>query len=573
MMSHWVERPSIHADAPSPAAPGCPGDSRFVLGATAITILAFLLRVYRIGRLELWLDEAYSFLLATTPEWFGLATLSNNTPPLYHFLLRGWMALAGDSEAGMRLLSALFGTGFVAVVIWGGRALFTPTVGLWSGGVAAVSPLHVFYSQEARAYALLVLTLMLTYALLARALRQNTWRAWGLVSGAAALALYSHPVAVLGLLPTVLLLWAQAPDQPTGRRWLRYGAAMFGACLLYLPWLLASTLLAHHGTENPFAPWMKQNWQITPPALAIPKSLEVLGLGAQAGLHPAVIKQFRSLDFPQEVRLLGLILLAGLGLVAAVPWFDTRVGVPGLWKRKVWLWVSLFFPLVVLWLVSALIRPIYIVGRYDIVALPAYTLLCGVALTKLHRMPVVGPGLATIVVVAMGVTVGTKLVRYYAVPSQPFGQESAAFLDTSIDNGDVVVFSGDQWFPVLYYLHRRGYDWHDGVCEHRAAARRFACRLFPTEVERTLVSTSLEIASTLEVIQADVEQVIASLSGSPSTLWVAFNFLGGVAEGTLTLTRLDALLARELAHEGFHQTRASERFPELYRFQRPRAVP
>jgi uncharacterized membrane protein len=568
-MSHRVEGPPIHTDAASTSAPVCPSDRHFVVIATIITLLAFLLRVYRIGRLELWLDEAYSFLLATTPEWFGPATLSNNTPPLYHVLLRGWMAVVGDSEAGLRLLSALFGTLFVVAVIWGGRLLFTPTVGLWSGGVAAVSPLHVFYSQEARTYALLALTVMLTYAALAWALRQNSWRSWALVSVSTALALYSHPMAVLGLLPTVLLLWAQAPAQPLPRRWPRYGAAMGVAGLLYLPWLLASVLLAHHGMENPFTPWVEWAWENTPPALAIPKSLEVLGLGAQAGLHPTVVKQFRSLAFPQGIRLLGLTLLALLGLVAAVPWVDTLVGVPGLWKRKVWLWVSLFFPLVVLWLVSALVRPIYIVGRYDIVALPAYTLLCGVALTKLSRLPAVGTGLVTAVVVAMGVAVGTKLVLYYEVPPRSHGHTIASFLDTSVDNGDVVIFSGDQWYPVLYYLHRLGYEWHDGICEHQAAARRFACRLFPTEVERTLAFTSVEIASTLEGFQTDVERVMAPLSGNPGTIWVAFNYVV-VAERTLALTRVDALLNDELARHGFHPTRASERVPELYRFQRSR---
>jgi hypothetical protein len=90
-------------------------------------------------------------------------------------------------------------------------------------------------------------------------------------------------------------------------------------------------------------------------------------------------------------------------------------------------------------------------------------------------------------------------------------------------------------------------------------------------VERTLLTGSIDIAVPREVVQADVEGVIAPLSGTPGTIWVAFNYTLG-ADGTLALTRLDAMLAQELARQVFHSTGASERFPELYRFQRPREV-
>src|SRR6185295_18382407 len=146
--------------------------------ASLLVLLAFLLRIYRIDTQELWLDEAYSYLLATAPDWFGPATLSNNTPPLYHFLLRGWIKFMGQGEDSLRLLSALFGVLFVAVVTWTGREMFTPSAGLWSGGFAAIAPIHVFYSQEARVYSLLILILAVTYVLIWRALQKNTRASW-----------------------------------------------------------------------------------------------------------------------------------------------------------------------------------------------------------------------------------------------------------------------------------------------------------------------------------------------------------------------------------------------------------
>src|SRR5579885_2572855 len=89
-------------------------DWRYLAAAIGVVLLALLLRLHGIGTQELWVDEAYSYLLATAPDWLGPATLANNTPPLYHFLLRGWMVVAGQDEAGLRLLSAAFGVLSVA---------------------------------------------------------------------------------------------------------------------------------------------------------------------------------------------------------------------------------------------------------------------------------------------------------------------------------------------------------------------------------------------------------------------------------------------------------------------------
>ena len=44
-------------------------DRKFLLTATAIVVVALLLRIYRIGEQELWLDEAFSFHIATMPNW------------------------------------------------------------------------------------------------------------------------------------------------------------------------------------------------------------------------------------------------------------------------------------------------------------------------------------------------------------------------------------------------------------------------------------------------------------------------------------------------------------------------
>jgi uncharacterized membrane protein len=205
-----------------------------------IVATAALLRLHGLGTHEFWLDEAFSFNTITSPDWLAIVRISE--PPLYPLLLRTWSAVMGTDEASLRLLSAVIGTAFVAAEMWAGWELFDSKVALWSGLVAATSPIQIYYSQEARAYALLTLVLLVTYVLLARALRTNSWGRWALVAVAMAVGPYTHYLAPLALAPTVaMVLLARAPGRLT-RYCLTVGAAM----LLYAPWFVWSFVAMPH---------------------------------------------------------------------------------------------------------------------------------------------------------------------------------------------------------------------------------------------------------------------------------------------------------------------------------------
>ena len=521
---------------------GAPDARRWRLCAAAIVLLAFVLRAYRLGVEELWLDEAAALHWATAPDWLG-QTLLNNTPPLYYLLLRMWTRLAGQSQEALRLPSAVCGTLFVAAVIWTGRAFFSPRVALWSGFLAAVNPLHIYYSQEARAYALLVLLLLVMNATLWHAVKENTWKSWAIFSAATSVTLYSHYLAVLGVLPTAFVLL----ERPDAQRWIRYAVSVLLSVVLFLPWVVVSFVLIPHSLQG--TEWVKELWERTPPALAIPRSLEVFTLGSQAGLLPLALKQF-VMDFPSALRLTGLTTAILLGLWVTVPWADVSLGMPRLGRRKAALCALLLGPLMLLW-VASLWKPIYVAGRYDLVAFPVFPLVLGLAFAKLQSASAHRNWIVVAAALGLLVPVGVKLALYYDPPKRdahPTAVATAAALQAHAANGDVVIFTDLRGLPVLYQLSRLGYRWHDGSCQ--ADARRFACRMFPVETEATpAIYNPQRVLNDPRAAHEDAAEILSALAPGGTVHVVFGNY--AVAQSRLAVAQVESLLVAELERAGF----------------------
>ncbi len=78
------------------------------LALGAILLVALALRLLLLGRESLWFDESFSWAWSRLP-WgtlWGAAARIETIPPLYYSLLKLWTGVAGDSEAGLRSLSA-----------------------------------------------------------------------------------------------------------------------------------------------------------------------------------------------------------------------------------------------------------------------------------------------------------------------------------------------------------------------------------------------------------------------------------------------------------------------------------
>lgn len=203
-----------------------------------IVLLAAVLRFATLGAQSIWFDEAATWDVVRQPFGAMLDRLPDgeSNPPLFYVLEWGWTRVFGDGEVGLRSLSALAGTLTVLVAYAIGRRLGGRRAGLATAALVAVNPLLVWFSQEARSYALAVLLSALALLALLRALEEDRPRDLAWWALAASLALATHYFTAFVLLPqAVWLLWRH----PRRRAAVAAVGALAAVGLALLPLLLA----------------------------------------------------------------------------------------------------------------------------------------------------------------------------------------------------------------------------------------------------------------------------------------------------------------------------------------------
>ncbi|HWO83170.1 MAG TPA: glycosyltransferase family 39 protein [Solirubrobacterales bacterium] len=174
-----------------------------------LTLLGAVLRFATLGAQAYHHDEivtASRVLRVGFGHAMDAVGFSESAPPLYYALAWLWTQLTGNGEWGLRFLSALAGAATIPVAFLVGRELRGARAGVIAAALVATNPMLVWYSQEARAYALLGFFCALSLLYCVRALRDGrrrdfTW--WGVFSF---LALATHYFAVFPLVAEVILL-------------------------------------------------------------------------------------------------------------------------------------------------------------------------------------------------------------------------------------------------------------------------------------------------------------------------------------------------------------------------------
>lgn len=130
-------------------------------GVAALCLLALILRLPGLTE-SLWYDELWStrVQLGSVGDFLRSALVDVH-PPLYGAMMLVWTRVFGDSELVIRAFPMLAGLTTIALMPALGAQLTTRSAGWLSGALLALSPVHIWYSQEARAYAVIMLLAVL----------------------------------------------------------------------------------------------------------------------------------------------------------------------------------------------------------------------------------------------------------------------------------------------------------------------------------------------------------------------------------------------------------------------------
>lgn len=424
-----------------------PRTNRRLLCLTLL-LLAFVLRIYRLPHQSLWYDEALSVYYADQPLSGMLTGVSGSDhPPLHSLLLHSWMALAGRSEFAVRYLSLWWGVLGVALLYRLGKLLFDKPIGLLAAALLAVSPFHVWYSQEARMYSLaLALSLGVMLALQAVIARREAspWP-WVSYSLFGALALYAHFYTGFILIFANLAFgewWlaraAREDWRATRGLLIRWVAAQAAILLLFLPWSrFVAEQYATNATYWHGALGLSQIVRDT--ALAFAAGDGVRTLLAQAGA-------------------LALAALALLGLRAAAQGGSDPAG-RGLSRgeRALWLLLWLIVPVVALFAISH-DRPKF-APRYLLPALPSLLLLASAGGARLAsllarrfwRWPAAA-GLLLASALIVGSSAASLQKQFFdQALARPDFRAVAGYIERHAKSQDTIVLIGGHSYPAFAY--------------------------------------------------------------------------------------------------------------------------
>ncbi len=347
---------------------------------------------------------------------------SESTPWLYYVLAWGWSKAFGLGEFGLRSLSAVFGTVTIPVAYLIGRELAGRRAGLMTMAFAVVNPMLIWYSQEARAYSLLVLFCSLSLLFFLRFRRTAAGSDLALWSLSSALALASHYFAAFPI--AIEAGWLLLETGPRRRLLVALGGIAATAALL-------APLALHQAANSTHFDWIA----VTP----LLDRLEDAGYSIFIGETGKVI----GAAGPRE----GYALLPGL-LAAAIAALALLRGRGGTRRGIAVAW-AIGAATIALAVTAALLGHDFVLARNMLPALPALLAGLGVAAAGIRPRGV-------------GTVLATGLCAYWALFAvhvdttaglqRPEWRQIAARLGSPRHPRAIVTWTlGDA--PLRFYLH------------------------------------------------------------------------------------------------------------------------
>jgi len=411
--------------------------------STRLTLLlilsgAALLRFYALSAESFWFDEAYSVWVARhSVGWHIALSTQRIFPPLYYLCLHFWLRL-GSSEFAVRSLSVLIGLGSIVAVYSLAKQLFDVRVGLLSALLLSISPLHIWYSQEARMYILVAALGLCSAYFMLLALRGGRFWHWLAYVLSTALLMNAHYFAVF-LIPfqNAYVLYSLL------RRCVRRNALW--------RWLLSQVLvglLSVIGLAGIFSSESSYWWGLLDTWHGAPTIADLLGLMFSFSLGTTV---------QGPLIYWGGLLLFGSCVLASLFTFKERRLSLSIDQGLVFVMLYLVVPLGTVFLLSQF-RSFWVL-RYIFPFLPSYCIIVAHGISRMSRIGVDGtrtPGrlLAVLVLVAIVVISLWPIANIYRYEQKEDWRAVVRYLTAEEQPGDLIfMVDEDIWLPFEHYYH------------------------------------------------------------------------------------------------------------------------
>jgi mannosyltransferase len=379
------------------------------------------LRFYKLGEWSFWIDELYSIRRALTQT--DLPEILARWPPISTLLMGATLRQWGVSEWTSRVVPALIGVLSIPLLYFPVRRMVGNRAALIAMLLLAVSPWHLFWSQNARYYT----ALMLLYALASLAFffaieRNKPWLV--VLFYALFIAAFRERFLIVFIVPVLvgyLLLVRWFPfERPPGLRPSAIVPLLAGAAALLLYDVYTALFRGYSQI-------------LAGPVLAYP---EPAGNAVRLLTYTAY-----NIGVP-------LVVLAVVGGAACLSYRD---------RAPLFLLLGAIVPVSALLVISSFL---FTDSRYAFVTLPSWILLAAVALDRLIRTTSGRGVLLAIAVLAavVGDSLGTDLLYFRAYHGNRLDWKGAfAVAREHSYDGDVFVAGWPDFGP--YYLGQDVQPW------------------------------------------------------------------------------------------------------------------
>ncbi len=402
-----------------------PGRRLVVLSLLVILCVAAFVRIYRLDHQSFWLDEAYSACKSdqTVSEIIGTFYKDDSNPPTYLVIINWWRHVFGRSDFSMRLSSCAFGVLSILMAYFVVREIAGNKAGLAVAGLMAVSPYHVWYSQELRMYALLTAAALAALFCLIRAAKTGRSYYWTAYAILAAFAFYVHLAAAITILCFNLWLLLNRKRFKIGFSWILATVIVVAVCA---PW----GFVIQHQQQNDQGSRFDINQSINPAHAAY--VYYEFYFGRSTGPSIEELKANKTLSaFQPHIPLIAAyaVVFAAASIMGGINFFKKR-GNPTLFACMV------IAPVILLALL-ALATPLPLHSRNIIPALPFFLLLPAWGLLGK------GPAWARGVLAALIVALSCYAIYNYHFDERHFRDDyrsATKFIKENVDWNQDVVF-------------------------------------------------------------------------------------------------------------------------------------